>query len=80
MSRYNKFLKRGSTEAVAYGFDKATGYFFQVFGEDVDGEENLVVDECSTFTGMSRSRMIELMEEYGVGEEHKHLVALDLPI
>lgn len=80
MSRYSKFLKKGSTEEVAYGFDRVTGYFFQVFGEDKEGEEVLLVDECSTFTGMSKGRMVELMEEYGVGEEHKHLVALDLPI
>ena len=76
MSRFNKFLKQGSTAAVAYGFDRVTGYFFQVFDEK--GE--LLIDECSTFTRMSRGRMYELMEEYGVGEEHKHLVLLDLPI
>ena len=80
MSRYNKFLKRGSTDSVAYGFDNATGYFFQVFeGVDEHGLEILTVDECSLFTKMSNARMIELMTEYDADQDHIDLVSVDLP-
>ena len=84
MSRYKKQLPQKENEifvvSVAYGFDKDTGYFFQKFDENEGKEENdyLVLDECSTFTKMSNSRMIELMEEYDVNKEHIKQVVLDL--
>lgn len=78
MSRYTK--KQDSLE-IAYGFDHATGYFFQVFdGEDEEGEDNLIIDECSLFTKLSNARMCELMEQYDIDREHITSVALDLPI
>ena len=86
MSRYNKTLKREDNQLfdvhVAYGHDKITGYFFQVFDENTGEEEEefLTTDECSTFTKMSKSRMVELMEKYDVDKEHIYYVAMDLPI
>ena len=86
MSRYKKQLPQKENEifvvSIAYGFDKATGYFFQKFDENDSSkkeQEYLVLDECSTFTGMSKSRMMELMEKYEVEEEHILNVVLDLP-
>lgn len=77
MSRYTK--EQDDFE-IAYGFDNATGYFFQVFGlPDDDGEDNLIIDECSLFTNMSKGRMIELMTEYNVDKNHIDKVAMDLP-
>ena len=89
MSRYTKQIRmREPNDAevwlnntVTYGFDHVTGYFFEVFqGETKDGEDVLAIAECSTFTGMSNGRIIELMEKYRVDEEHIKGVALDLPI
>jgi len=86
MSRYNKTIKRKENQLfdvhVAYGHDKITGYFFQVFDENTGEEEEdfLVLDECSTFSQMSKGRMVELMNSYKVNQEHIQLVALDLPI
>ena len=79
MSRYTKELDNG--KEVAYGWDHATGYFLQVFDvPDDDGEDNLLIDECSMFTKMSNGKMIELMNVYELPESHLELVAMDLPI
>jgi hypothetical protein len=69
------------SKEIAYGFDHATGYFFQVFdGVDEDGEDVVELDECSLFTGMSNGRMLELMQKYNVGtQEQRDKVTLDLP-
>ena len=78
MSRHIKLLD--DNKSVAYGHDHATGYFFQVFNEDEKNEEDqLLVDECSMFTRMSNTKMIELMKEYNVLQEHIDKVILDLP-
>lgn len=81
MSRYVKQLKNG--KEIAYGWDHATGYFFQVF--DVEDEEDiekdyLLINECSTFTRMSNGKMLELMDVYKLPESHIEHVAMDLPI
>ncbi len=79
MSRYLKKEQDGST--VAYGFDKALGYFIDVFGpEDEEGISQMIVEESSFLSGMSNGKMIELMQEYQLPEEHINLVALDLEI
>lgn len=78
MSRYLKEIEGAD---VVYGFDHATGYFFQVFDAKPgpDGEDVLLVDECSLFTSMSKGRMMELMQEYDVDGKHIAQVGLDLP-
>jgi hypothetical protein len=78
MSRYTKEHEKLD---IAYGFDRALGYFFQIFdGVDEDGEDNLVTDECTTFTKMSNGRMYELLKAYDCDENHQRMVASDLPI
>jgi hypothetical protein len=77
MSRYVKNL--GKDKDVAYGHDHATGYFFQLFdGLDEDGNDVLTVDECSMFTNMSNAKMLELMTEHEVEQEHIDRVTMDL--
>jgi hypothetical protein len=80
MSRYFKQIEEKNL-SVAYGFDRAMGYFFQVFDENKldDDEERLIIDEDSLLTGMSNGRMLELMVEYDVNEDHRLAVTLDLP-
>jgi hypothetical protein len=81
MSRYTKKLDNG--KEVAYGWDHATGYFFQVFDvEDEDNKEDeyLLINECSMFTKMGNGKMIELMSVYELPESHIERVAMDLPI
>ena len=79
MSRYMKALDNGKD--IAYGHDNTTGYFFQVFDNKLDdnGEEILLVDECSTFTKMQNKQMIDLMIQYQVDNSHISSVVLDLP-
>ena len=79
MSRYTKELDNGKT--IAYGYDKTLGYFLDVFDvPDDKGEEVLLIEESSIFTGMNNGKMIELMNVYGLPESHLELVAMDLPI
>ena len=76
MSRYTKEISR--QYSIAYGFDHASGYFFQKFDELAE-EEELVINECSAFSGLTNGGMIELMEEYGVNKDHIFKVVCDLP-
>ena len=79
MSRYVKKEQDGST--VAYGFDRALGYFIDVFGpEDEEGISQMIVEESSLFSGMSNGKMVELMQNYQLPEAHINLVMLDLEI
>ena len=79
MSRYVKKEQDGST--VAYGFDRALGYFIDVFGhEDAEGERTMIIEESSLLSGMSNAKMVELMEKYQLPEAHINLVMLDLEI
>jgi hypothetical protein len=79
MSRYIKELENGKT--VAYGYDHALGYFFDVFDvPDDDGVENLLIEESSLLTKMSNGKMLELMNVYELPESHIEQVAMDLPI
>ena len=71
-----KESKKPKGKTAVYGFDRVTGYFFQVIDED----NNFLINECSLFSKMPNSRMIELMQEYGADENHIFDVAMDLPI
>ena len=78
MSRHIKLID--DNKAIAYGHDRVTGYFFQLFDEeDNNAEDQLILDECSMFSGMSNARMIELMKEHDVPQEHIDKVVLDVP-
>jgi len=79
MSRHTKDLENG--KELAYGFDWYSGYFFQVFDiPDSDGEDVLIIDECSKFTNLTKARMADLMEQYELPSTHVHKVLMDLPI
>lgn len=79
MSRYTKELKDGRT--IAYGYDRALGYFIDVFGiPDEQGVSESLVEESSMLTGMSNGKMIELMDMFELPESHIEMVAMDLPI
>jgi len=78
MSRYVKEISEKYT--VAYGFDHYTGYFFQLFDELTENDEDhLVIDECSRFSGLTNGKMIELMKKYQVNQKHIKMVMMDLP-
>lgn len=79
MSRYTKELKDGKT--IAYGYDRALGYFIDVFGiPDEQGVSESLIEESSMLTGMSNGKMIELMDMFELPESHIEMVAMDLPI
>ena len=66
---------------VAYGFDHAEGYYFQLYKVNSKDEiEQFIIDESSLLTKMSNGRMIELMKKYKLPESHIQKVAMDLPI
>ena len=71
-----------SDQLIAYGFDHAEGYFFQLM--DVDPKtkeiEEFVIDESSLLTKMSNGKMLELMTKYNLPQSHIQRVAMDLPI
>lgn len=76
MSRYTKNLEDGKT--VAYGHDHVLGFFIDVFDiPDDEDEERLIVEQSSMF-GASNSDILETMKSYGVNEDHRKMVALDL--
>jgi len=78
MSRYTKQSEDGN-HTIAYGYDYATGYFFQVFDNNAKDDENdLILSECSLLTRMSNGDMIEHMKKHNVNEEHIARVVLDL--
>lgn len=68
MSRYSFKMKDGCT--VAYGFDRVTKWFFQVF--DNTKEEVLLVDESYLETGLTHLKLYDLMVVYKV-EDKDHL-------
>lgn len=79
MSRYTKQLEDG--RSVAYGYDRALGYFIDVFGiPDEQGVSESLIEESSMFTQMSNGKMIELMDLFALPESHIEQVAMDLPI
>lgn len=79
MSRYTKQLEE-KDYTIAYGFDHASGYFFQVFDNNPEDEDDdIILNECSIFTGMSNGDMIDLMTKYKVDDNHIAQVMLDLP-
>lgn len=79
MSRYTKNMEDGRT--VAYGYDRALGYFLDVFGiPDEKGVSESLVEESSFLTNMSNGKMIELMDMFKLPESHIEQVAMDLPI
>ena len=79
MSRYTKQLEDG--RSVAYGYDRALGYFIDVFGiPDEQGVSESLIEESSFLTKMSNGKMIELMDLFALPESHIEQVAMDLPI
>ena len=79
MSRYTKQLEDG--RSVAYGYDRALGYFIDVFGiPDEQGVSESLIEESSFLTKMSNGKMIELMDLFALPESHIEQVAMGLPI
>ena len=80
MSRYVKDINEH--KSIAYGFDHAIGYFFQIYDdrlEETEPESNgLELDLSSRLTRMSNGKMLELMEQYDVEYKHIMAVAADL--
>lgn len=71
-----------SDQVIAYGFDHAEGYFFQLMEVDPKTKEveQYVIDESSLLTKMSNGKMLELMTKYKLPQSHIQKVAMDLPI
>lgn len=78
MSRY--IIEKGN-KTIAYGFDRALGYFFDVYVPDEKGNiEEMEIEKSSLLTKTSNGEFVELMQKYKVDPNHINRVALDLPI
>lgn len=80
MSRYIKKLPNGNE--VAYGYADILGYFIQEFDKepDEDGEDVLLLNECSTLTKMKNTKMADFMVQYDLPPHQIEMVLMDLPI
>ena len=84
MSRYqlpipNFTYNQQPVEAMlAYGFDHAAGYFYQVFVAD---EVEPVESQDSLFDGLSRGPLLARLDALAVAlpDTHRSAIALDLP-
>ena len=64
---------------VAYGFDEMLSeYYIQVSYVDDDGNDSFLIDKATYTTGTDKSSMLMLYILFGVPEEHKTFLALDL--
>jgi len=78
MSRY---IIEKDKKIIAYGYDRALGYFFDVYIPDEKGNvEQFEVEKSSLLSKTSNGEFVELMQKYKVDPNHIDRVALDLPI
>ena len=73
MSRYNAQHLTNRT-AVSYGFDHATGYFYQEF----DSFDRCLVDLDSLFSGLTGVDLATRLESTTASTEHIQKAYLDL--
>jgi len=62
-----------------WGFDHALGYWYDIM-ETKDGEETIMEEWSSTINSGGRAPILEFLIKYNLSEEHRSLVALDMPI
>ena len=84
MSRY--VIQIDENKDIAYGFDHAIGYFYDIFdnSKDIDNDEEAIVESASSLFGrnniaFTQGDMVEVMDKYSAPKEHITQVALDLP-
>ena len=83
MSRYNLRMCGVKTDNVYvdlnWGFDHALGYWYEII--ETKNDEELIIEEwSSTIDGGSRTPILEFLIKYNLSEEHRSLVALDMPL
>ena len=72
MSRYTKVTD--DNKVLAYGFDHVMGYWYDI----QDSETHKIIEEKASFTGASKSEIIEVLSKYKINETHLYALALDL--
>lgn len=79
MSRY--VIDLGENKEFVYGWDHALGYFYELWDNSLDEEDELriIADKSYFLTKLSKGEMIEAMEKYNAKKEHIMKMALDLP-
>jgi hypothetical protein len=76
MSRYTKKLDSGQT--IAYGWDHALGYFYDVWENYGTKEEKCIKQRCSLF-GMPKNELADAISEIKANPNFMQALALDLP-
>jgi len=69
MSRYEIYHE---DKALAFGTDHACGEYLQIWTLDkgrMPDVKNIIVDEDTVLTGMSRGKMLALLKEHGFTED-----------
>jgi len=92
MSRYTSTIinNTGTLLELAWGFDHALGYWYDIFDRDKGTEEcEQLVESWSSSLGFlpkqpgrasnSRSVILEFLIKYDLPEEHRSMVGLDYP-
>ena len=74
MSRFIAWRTDDPEIHVAYGLDHALGWFCDEFAQD----GSCTNEESTLFTGLSRSGLLEILQETNAPEEHLLRIALDL--
>lgn len=79
MSRY--VVKLENQEEFVYGFDHAIGYFYELwdYKRGKEDHECIVEDQSYMFNKLSKSKMLEVMENYKANPVHIERFAMDLP-
>ena len=84
MSRYSKTYKTEERDIIIYwGFDHVLGYFYDLVDPAIseeDGDEGWF-ESKSTLEDpkFTRGEFLEFLIRYDLPEEHRKMVALDLP-
>jgi hypothetical protein len=76
MSRYIK--KIDEHVEVAYGFDHAFGYFYDVY-DNRKPEKDEIIESGSSLYGMNNLVIAEKLMGLGVDKKHTDCIFLDLP-
>ena len=74
MSAFWAHVLDNPENTVSYGLDHVTGWFYTEFNSD----DEPVVELDSMFTGLSKGKLLELLEKTDAPAKHLKRIALDL--
>jgi hypothetical protein len=78
----SRFIIKKDNKQLAYGFDHALGYFYDItdLEEPEDSKNHLIESKSSFINGLNRGKFAEVLQQWGARETHLMAVALDQPL